>query len=94
MGLWQRPRARPATVATLPPRRGPPNVRFSMARSVRFSAAIDTSAPNRFLKRRTATCLFGVRPSHLLPRHPCGTRALGLAFTAITVAILVHYVPR
>ena len=50
MGLWQRPRARPATVATLPPRRGPPNVRFSMARSVRFSAAIDTSAPNRFLE--------------------------------------------
>ena len=33
--------ARPATVAALPPQRGPQSVRFSMARSVRFSAAID-----------------------------------------------------
>ena len=39
--------ARPAAVATLPPRRGPQSVRFSMARSVRSSTAIDTGEARR-----------------------------------------------
>ena len=42
MSARYRLQARPAPVATLPPRGGPQCVRFSMARSVRFSVAVDT----------------------------------------------------
>ena len=48
VGLRQRPRARPATVAPLPPQCGRRSVRFSMARSVRFSAAIDSGGIENF----------------------------------------------
>ena len=54
-------KARPAAVAALPPRRGPQSVRFSMARSVRFSVAIDTLP---IPARRSTSC----------PRLPLLTR--------------------
>ena len=54
---------RPAPVATLPPRRGPQSVRFSTARSVRFSVAIDnveaspvSSECPRMVKRAIYQC--------------------------------------
>ena len=39
------PSGAPALVATLPPRRLPKSVHFSMATSVHFSVAIDTGVP-------------------------------------------------
>ena len=42
MDTRQRLQVRPALVALLPPQGGPQSVRFPMARSVRFSVAIDS----------------------------------------------------
>ena len=48
MNARYRLQARPAPVATLPPRGGPQCVRFSMARSVRFSVAVDRATQIRW----------------------------------------------